>query len=47
MENSTDSDQTLRDAESDLGLHCLLRPVEYLVYGISFSCMSNNKYGKL
>ena len=31
MENSTDPDQTLRDAESDLGLHCLLRPVEYLV----------------
>ena len=25
--NSVDPDQTPRSAESDLGLHCLLRPV--------------------
>ena len=32
MANSVDPDQMLHSAASDLGLHCLLRPVIQILY---------------
>ena len=35
MANRVDSDQTPQNAASDLGLHCLLRPVSQLILRVS------------
>ena len=46
MTNSVDPDQTLQNAASDLGLHCLLRPVPvfWVITRLNLSSGYSNRF---